>query len=176
MKIRKTDEYKISYDQALAINALLTTCFSGFPSNRNYYRSLPSFRLLAWKKDKLIGQLAVVFRVIKVGSTVVRVFGISDVCVHPDHRDNNCARLLLDSLDDYCQKYRIDFQILIAEEQKFYEKRSYQSVSNTVRWLLINDHQSLGVMHGTLDNSLMIKQTGKVEWNEGLLDLLGGVF
>lgn len=176
MKIQKAEEYKISYEQALAINALLTTCFSGYPSNRNYYKSLPTLRLLAWNKDLLIGHLAIVYRVIKVGSTVLRVFGISDVCVHPEHRDQHCASVLLDKLDKYCKRYRIDFQILIAEEQEFYKKRNYQSVENTVRWLLINDHQSLGVMHGQLNNSLMVKQTGEVDWNEGLLDLLGSVF
>jgi len=175
MQVQQVQEYTLSKKEAHSVNTLLQTCFSGYPSDRNYYKSLPTFRLLIWKKDKAIGHLAVIFRVIKVGSTVARIFGIADVCVHPEHRSKQIASILLDHLEHYAEEHRIDFLILIAENRALYKKRGYKSVSNTVRWLLINDHQSLGVMHGNLDRSLMVKRIGTVKWNEGLLDLLGGV-
>ena len=83
---------------------------------------------------------------------------------------------MLNHLEENCITYEINFLILVAEDRSLYKKRGFQSVSNTVRWLLINDHQSLGVMHGKLDKSLMVKATGKLKWNDGLLDLMGGVF
>jgi len=176
MKVHHQEEYNIPLTQFAAINTLLQTCFPGYPSDRNYYKSIPTFRLMIWDKKILIGHLAVVFRVVKVGSTTSRIFGISDVCVHPEYRSKKIASILLDKLEEEAQKNSIDFSILIAQEQSLYKKRGYKSVTNTVRWLLINDHQSLGVMHGTLDKSLMVKTTGEIKWNGGLLDLIGGVF
>lgn len=176
MPIKLHQEYALSSPESAAVNVLLQSCFPGFPADRNYYKSLPSFRLLFWKKEKLLGHLSVVFRIVKVGSTVTRIFGISDVCVHPDHRSKQIASLLLDEVEKKSQEYNIDFLVLIAEERALYKKRGYKSVSNTVRWLLVNDHQSLGVMHGNLDRSLMVKETGTLKWNKGLLDLMGGLF
>ncbi len=176
MKVQLHQEYALSASDSAAVNVLLQHCFPGFPPDRNYYKSLPSFRFLIWEKKTLIGHLSIVFRIVKIGSTITRIFGISDVCVHPDHRSKQIASILLDEVEKCSQKHRIDFLILIAEERALYKKRGYKSVSNTVRWLLINDHQSLGVMHGNLDRSLMVKQTGALKWNKGLLDLMGGVF
>lgn len=176
MKVQLHQEQALIGQKATAVNTLLQICFPGFPSDRNYYKSLPSFRFLVWENKNLIGHLSIVFRIVKVGSTVTRIFGISDVCVHPDHRSKQVASLLLDEVEKNSQEYQIDFLILIAEERALYKKRGYKSVSNTVRWLLINDHQSLGVMHGNLDQSLMVKQMGTLKWNKGLLDLMGGLF
>ncbi len=176
MTITQQEEYNISQKLAASVNGLLQTCFPGFPPDRNYFKSMPSFRLLAWKKKKLVGHLAVVFRIIKIGSTTARVFGISDVCVHPDHRSNNVGSILLEHLEGLCSGYHIDFLLLIAQDHGLYKKQGFRPVDNTCRWLLINDHQSLGIMHGQLDKSLMVKTTGSLKWNGGLVDFLGGVF
>ena len=176
VKIKQQEEYSISPKQAANINELLQVCFPGYPSNRNYYRSLPTFRLLGWDKKQLIGHLAIVFRIIKIGNTTARIFGISDVCVHPDHRSLKIATLLLEDLEQLCLDYNIDFLILIAQNHSLYKKMGFRLVNNTCRWLLTNDHQSLGIMHGKLDKSLMVKVMGDLKWNKGLLDLSGGIF
>jgi predicted N-acetyltransferase YhbS len=176
MKVHHLEEYSIPPKMVADINGLLKSCFDGYPSDRNYYKSLPTFRLLVWDKKMLVGHLSVVFRIVKIGSTIARIFGISDVCVHPAHRSKKIASLLLDHLDKTSRMYQVHFLVLIASDHSLYSKHGFQSVSNNVRWLLINDQQSLGVMNGHLDKSLMVKATGELEWNEGLLDLMGGVF
>ncbi len=176
MNITQHEEYHISPELKAAIHELLQSSFPGFPADRIYYKSLPTFRLLAWKGKELIGQLAVVFRVIKMDSVTARVFGISDVCVHTEHRSKNIATLLLSQLEQRCNEHQIDFLMLIAPNQGLYNKQGFRPVSNTCRWLLINDHQSLGIMRGQLDKGLMVKATGTLKWNQGLLDLMGGVF
>ena len=176
MNIKKQEEYTISPKKAATINKLLQECFPGYPADRIFYKSLPTFRLLATEHKKLIGHLAVIFRVIKIGSTTARIFGISDVCVHPDYRSRNIATLLLEKLENICMDANIHFLILIAQNHDLYKKQGFRLVNNTCCWLLINDHQSLGVMHGQLEKSLMVKTTGDLQWNEGLLDLAGGVF
>jgi predicted N-acetyltransferase YhbS len=176
MKIHQLEEYSIPPKIVTDINGLLQSCFDGYPSHRNYYKSLPTFRLLIWDKKTLVGHLSVVFRYVKIGSTIARIFGISDVCVHPAHRSKKIATSLLDYLDEASRSYQIDFLVLIAGDHSLYSKHGFQSVSNSVRWLLINDQQSMGVMNGRLDKSLMVKTTGDLKWNEGLLDLMGGVF
>jgi len=176
MHVQLHQEYTLNPQQSTAVNILLRSCFSGFPADRNYHKSLPSFRLIVWDGDEAIGHLAVVFRIVKIGSTLARIYGISEVCVHPEYRSKQIGSILLDELEQDAEQHQIDFLVLIAEDRALYKKRKYKSVSNTVRWLLINDHQSLGVMHGHLDQSLMIKKMGKMKWNKGLLDLLGGLF
>jgi Acetyltransferase (GNAT) domain len=94
MKIHQLEEYSIPPKIVTDINGLLQSCFDGYPSHRNYYKSLPTFRLLIWDKKTLVGHLSVVFRYVKIGSTIARIFGISDVCVHPAHRSKKIATSL----------------------------------------------------------------------------------
>ena len=78
--ISRIPEAEIPADVMDQVQALLQTSFPGYPS-RAYYKLPPHFRYLAMTSGELAGQVGVELRVIRVGSTVLRTFGIVDpVC------------------------------------------------------------------------------------------------
>ena len=63
------------------LQSLLQACFPGYP-DRSYFKLPPHFRYLAMTSDgDVAAQMGVEFRVIRVGDSVVRTFGVVDLCV-----------------------------------------------------------------------------------------------
>ena len=83
---------------------------------------------------------------------------------------------MLSELEELARKYLIDFILLLTEDHAFYEKQGYQLVENACRWLVMQNHRSLGVIERQMNQTLMMKQVGEKEWGEGTLDFLGYVF
>ena len=91
MKILRIEEFKINKKQHSEISELLKLCFSSYPSNRSFYKQFPSFRYLVFKENELIAHLAIIHRMIKVGEENFVIFGVSDLCVHPEFQQKkNC--------------------------------------------------------------------------------------
>ncbi len=176
MKIQRIEEFKINKKQHSIISELLKLCFSAYPSNRSFYKQFPSFRYLVFKEKKLIAHLAIIHRMIKVGQENFAIFGVSDLCVHPDFQQKKVASVLLEELETLGKKHNIDFITLIAHEQKFYKKNGFQVYNNNCRWLIINEQQSLGLAQRNLGNSLMIRALGEKNWNNGMVDFQGCLF
>lgn len=176
MKIQRIEEFKINEKQHLEISVLLKLCFSSYPANRSFYKQFPSFRYLAYKEKKLIAHLAIIHRVIKVGEENFVIFGVSDLCVHPDFQQNKIASILLEELETLGKKHKIDFITLIAHEQKLYKKNEFKVYNNNCRWLIINEKQSLGLAQRNLNNALMIKSLGDKKWENGMVDFQGCLF
>ncbi len=176
MKIQRIEEFKINTKQHLEISELLKLCFSSYPSNRSFYKQFPSFRFLVFEEKKLIAHLAIIHRMIKVGEEGHVIFGVSDLCVHPDFQHKKIASILLSDLENLGKKHKIDFITLIAQDQKIYKKNGFQAINNNCRWLIINETQSLGLAQRNLDNALMIKSLNKKNWGDGMVDFQGCLF
>jgi len=89
----RVTEAEIGTEIRQQVQALLQRCFPGYPS-RTYFKLPPHFRYLAMTSDTLAAQMGVELRVIRVGSTVVRTFGISDLCVRKSERSRGLAARL----------------------------------------------------------------------------------
>ena len=176
MKIQRIEEFKINRKQHLEISQLLKLCFSSYPANQSFYKQFPSFRFLVFEEKELIAHLAIIHRLIKIGEESASIFGVSDLCVHPDFQHKKIASVLLEELETLGKKHKIDFITLIAQEQKIYKKNGFQSVNNNCRWLIINEVQSLGLAQRNLDNALMIKPLTKKNWRDGIVDFQGCLF
>ena len=176
MKIQRIEEFKINRKQHLEISQLLKLCFSSYPANQSFYKQFPSFRFLVFEEKELIAHLAIIHRLIKIGEESASIFGVSDLCVHPDFQHKKIASVLLEELETLGKKHKIDFITLIAQEQKIYKKNGFQSVNNNCRWLIINEVQSLGLAQRNLDNALMIKPLTKKSWGDGIVDFQGCLF
>lgn len=176
MKIQRIEEFKINKKQHLEISELLKLCFSSYPSNQSFYKQFPSFRFLVFEEKKLIAHLAIIHRLIKVGEDSAVIFGVSDLCVHPDFQHKKIASILLEKLENLGTKHKIDFITLIAQEQSFYKKNGFQAINNNCRWLIINETQSLGLAQRNLENALMIKPLTKKNWGDGMVDFQGCLF
>jgi len=176
MRIQRIEEFKINKKRHSEISELLQLCFSSYPADRSFYKQFPSFRYLVFEEKKLIAHLAIIHRMIKVGEENFVIFGVSDLCVHPDFQKNKIASVLLQELEVLGKKHHIDFIALIAQEQKFYKKNKFKVYNNDCRWLIINERQSLGLAQRNLDNALMIKSLGEKKWKDGMVDFLGCLF
>lgn len=176
MKIKRIEEYQLTSKTEKEISRLLKDCFSSYPDQQSYYKQVPSFRFLAYDEKALIGHLAIHFRIMNIGGLTTKIFGIADLCVANSHRSKNIATTLLNELEVLGQKSNIDFLILVAQDHSLYKKNGFKLVENTCRWLLINSNQSLGVLHGRIERSIMMKAIGEEKWQDGILDFLGPVF
>jgi len=176
MTIKRIEEFKLSSKQHLDISQLLKVCFSAYPDNRSFYKQFPSFRFLVFEKKSIIAHLAIIHRLVKVDAKNFAIFGVSDLCVHPDFQHQKIASILLEKLEELGKKHRIDFILLIAQEQKFYKKNGYKTFDNTCRWIIINEAQSLGIAERNLDHALMVKTLSDKKWKKGTVDFLGSLF
>jgi len=166
MTIKRQEEFSISPDDHKAIERLLALCFSDYPKDRSYYKQAPDFRFLVWEDQQLIGHMAVEHRMINVAGSLAKIFGVVDLCVDQAFQGHKIASQLLQNLEKLGKQHQIDFVLLTASDL----------VNNPFRWLILHEHQTLGVGSRRFKDSVMVKSLGKMEWEEGLVDLLGHVF
>jgi GNAT superfamily N-acetyltransferase len=147
LEIEQVDEYAIDATTASQIGQLLQESFPAYPQDRIYFRQVPTFRLIAKSGDEITGQVGIDFRIMNNDNQLLRTFGIVDLCVRESARHKGIAAALLDRAESIGRKHGIDFLILWAQDKAFYEKRGFREVSNPCRWLLIQNHQSHGLVH-----------------------------
>jgi len=170
------NEYTIDSSTRQVISQLFQECFSGYPTRRAHFRQVPSFRLLAYQEAQLVGHIAVTYRWMHLGATVIKVLGLGDVCVASAARHHQLATRMIAQLETLAQQQEVDFLLLIAWKPEVYEKMGFQHANNPCRWLLIQQDQSLGIAQRSLKDALMVKATGTQQWSDSTLDFLGPIF
>jgi predicted acetyltransferase len=174
MKIIKIIEFNIELNTHNQITKLRNICFPESKKDRSYYKQLPHFRYLVYNDDQLIGQMGVDHRVISVGDSVFKIFGVIDLCVMPKYQRQGIATQLLNLVTKLAEKKSIDFLLLVADDDRLYSKHGFKYVSNYCSFLRIHEHQNYGVALEKIENDFMVKQIGTESWkHEGLMDLLG---
>jgi GNAT superfamily N-acetyltransferase len=173
--LARVAEAEIGPDIRPQLQALLQACFPGYPS-RTYFKLPPHFRYLAMAHGSLVGQMGVELRVIRVGSEVVRTFGVVDLCVMPGSRSHGLAARLLTEVSGLARSCGMDFVILFADDDRVYARNGWTRAGNRCTWVKIHDHTTLGLARAAETGALMVKATGPQAWPEGEVDLLGHLF
>jgi GNAT superfamily N-acetyltransferase len=168
-------EAEIGPDLRQQVQALLQMCFPGYPS-RSYFKLPPHFRYLAMAHATLVGQMGVELRVIRVGSEVVRTFGVVDLCVMQSERSRGLAARLLAEVTELARSCGMDFIILFADDDRVYTRNGWSRAGNRCTWVKIHEHTTLGVAWAAETGALMVKAIGPRAWPEGEVDLLGHLF
>ena len=169
-------EAEIGADLSRRLQALLQTCFAGYPS-RSYFKLPPHFRYLAMTRSGTVAaQMGVEFRVIRVGDTVVRTFGVVDLCVEESQRSRGLAGRLLAEVTALARSRGMAFIVLFADDDRLYARNGWARVTNRCTWVRINDHLTLGLARQEDTGAMMIKALGQQPWPEGDVDLLGHLF
>jgi hypothetical protein len=163
--ILRVAEHEISGDLRLPLQALLQASFPGYPS-RTYFKLPPHFRYLVVTGGALTAQMGVELRVIRVGSTVLRTFGVSDLCVSTRERSRGLAGGLLADVTELAR----------ADDDRLYTRHGWSRAGNPCSWVKIHDHATLGLATAQDTEALMVKATGRQAWPDGDVDLLGHVF
>lgn len=176
MNVQRLEEFQISKTIQKAIRRLMVRCFGDYPGNRIYLKQLPDFRYLVWETDQLIAHMAVEHRMVSNNGTPFRIFGIADLCVAAEFQHQKHASHLLQLLEKLGQQNGVDFIVLNATEHQLYQNNGYDLVENTCTWMVIQSHQTIGVVRRRLDQTLMVKALSDKEWQSGHLDFLGYAF
>jgi len=164
-------EPEIGANVSARLQSLLETCFPGYP-DRSYFKLPPHFRYLAMTSDGgVAAQMGVEFRVIRVGDSVLRTFGVVDLCVAESERSRGLAARLLAELTEFARSCDMTFVVLFADDDRLYAR-----VTNRCTWVRIHDHATLGIARQEDTGAMMVKAIGKQAWPEGDVDLLGHVF
>ena len=169
-------EAEISADRGRQLQSLLQASFPGYPG-RSYFKLPPHFRYLAMTgSGDVAGQMGVELRVIRVGDTVVRTFGVVDLCVADSQRSRGLAGRLLAEVTGFARDCGMAFVVLFADDDRLYVRNGWARVANRCTWVRINDHVTLGLAGPEDTGAMMVKAVGAQAWPEGDVDLLGHVF
>ncbi|HEY1641610.1 MAG TPA: GNAT family N-acetyltransferase [Streptosporangiaceae bacterium] len=173
--ILRVAEAEIGPDRGQQVQALLQESFPGFPG-RSYYKLPPHFRYLVLADGELTAQMGVELRVVRVGGTVLRTFGVSDLCVGRRARSQGLGSRLLAAVTEHAQACGMDFIVLFADDDRLYTRNGWARAANPCSWLKIHGHAMLGLATMQDTGALMVKKTGQHAWPDGELDLLGHLF
>ncbi len=170
------NNYELKTGEKTAISQLLVDCFAQYPNQRIHLKQCPSFRLLVYDDQNLIAHLAVDYRYMNNSGQLISIFGLSDVCVLPAYRSQKIATKMIEKISKIAQDQAIDFLILIAWDMDIYLSMGFQQVTNTCRWLIIHQDQSLGLAQRQIPDGLMVKSLSNQLWGEKLVDFMGPIF
>jgi predicted N-acetyltransferase YhbS len=169
-------EAEIGADLRGRLQSLLQACFPGYPG-RSYFKLPPHFRYLAMTSNgEVAAQMGVEFRIIRVGGTVLRTFGIVDLCVTESQRSRGLAGMLLAEVTELARSCGMAFIVLFADDERLYARNGWARVTNRCSWVRIHDHVTLGLARQEDTDAMMVKASGEQSWPEGDVDLLGHLF
>jgi GNAT superfamily N-acetyltransferase len=174
--ILRVAEAEIDGDLSGQVRSLLQVCFPGYP-NRSYFKLPPHFRYLAMRNGGTVAaHMGVELRVIRVADSVVRTFGVVDLCVAQSEQSRGLASRLLAEVTDFAHACRMDFIILFADDERLYVRNGWARVRNRCSWVKIDNHTTLGLARQEDPDAMMVKAIGPRAWPEGDVDLLGHLF
>jgi hypothetical protein len=126
--------------------------------------------------DDVVAQLGAELRVIRVGQSILRTFGVVDVCVKASRRSGGLATRLLTEVTEYAGACAMDFVLLFADDDRLYVENGWHRVDNACSWVRIDEHVTLGLARHEMTNALMVKTVQGKAWPDGEVDLLGHLF
>jgi N-acetylglutamate synthase-like GNAT family acetyltransferase len=170
-------EWELSFDQELQVAQLIATSFPGYPKGMSYYNQLPSFRVLAYASYQLVGHLAVHNRIISILNKPYRIWGIADICVLPQFREQGIGGELLDYIIKKSNQSNISYLLSISNEHPIYTKRGFTAYDVKAKWMMTNQLQSMGIIHRNLKDCLYIHPLNESVGQQDLeIDFLGVIF
>jgi len=173
--VLRVAEAEIGQDLSRQLQSLLQVCFPGYP-DRSYFKLPPHFRYVAMRSGVVAGQMGVELRVIRVADSVVRTFGVVDLCVGESERSRGVASMLLAEVTEFARACGMAFVILFADDDRLYARNGWARVRNRCSWVKIDNHTTLGLARQVDPGVMMVKAVGNRAWPVGDVDLLGHLF
>ena len=174
--VMRVAEAEIGANLSRDLQSLLQMCFPGYPS-RSYFKLPPHFRYLVLTSGgDVAAQMGVEYRIIRVGDSVVRTFGVVDLCVRESERSRGLAGRLLAEVTEFARTCGMAFIVLFADDDRLYTRNGWARAANPCSWLMIDNHTTLGLATAEDTGALMVKKFGQHDWPDGEVDLLGHLF
>jgi GNAT superfamily N-acetyltransferase len=177
LRLDLIEEFRVTPDVREQIRMLLHEGFpdAAFARSRTYLKQLPPRRMLAWDGRELLGHMGVEHRIVALPTGPAPVFGVIDLCVRADARGRGVASAMLRRVEELAGTCGVEFVLLFTRDDRLYRKHGYHPAGNRLRWLMIDEHETLGIADEALEE-LRVKAIGQREWVEGAVDLLGYQF
>lgn len=152
------------------LRASFPTDFEG----RSFYQQRPHMRVL-WREDRVLAQISVFLRAIRVGDTIVDVVGIGDVATAPDSRGCGLASALLDRCIQVATDSRADFLILFGD-RTLYDRAGFVPASNRFRYIKMVGARTGEVVEQTSPFLRVLPLSAEPWQDTARLDFLGHLF
>ena len=156
------------------LQSLLQVSFPGYP-DREYFKLPPHFRYLAIADGAVAAQMGVEFRMIRVGESVARTFGVVDLCVAESRRCQDLASRLLAEVTASARACGMDSSSCLPTTVAFTRERM-GSGRQRCSWVKIPRARDNGLATQESQDFMMVKPIAARAWPDGDVGLLGHMF
>ena len=127
--------------------------------------------------DRIVGQLGLDFRMVRVGTELVPLFGIIDLCVALSQRQRGHGTKLLLEAQRVAAGSRAQFMVAMADRHDIYSRLGYLPVpAAATKWLAIEDRTSIVLIERDLSDCFIVKPLRDASWPAGQIDMLGYLY
>ncbi len=172
--IEEVPEHRLVAKDDAEIAALLKTSFPTDFGGRSFFKQRPHLRLV-WREDRILGHVALFFRAIRVGDTLVDVIGVGDVAALPEARGKGIATLLMDRSVAIGQDSQAEFLLLFGA-RSLYDRAGFRPVINPYLHVQMEGART-GEIERRTSQFLKVRPLREADWREGVeIDFLGHLF
>ena len=158
------------------LRTLLALCFTKpcdtVFRDRRYFHEPPRWRwFVRGAPAELIAHIAVHDKLIGTTAGELRIAGIAEVCVHPQHRGRGLVRDLLAAAHPWLAAHDIPVAMLFGDK-KVYASSGYRNIANPIR----SRNPETGTWVVATSDWAMVKPLQNYNWPAGVVDLRGPTF
>ncbi|SFS19121.1 GNAT family N-acetyltransferase [Yoonia litorea] len=179
IEIENRDELSLTRAEDDEIAGLLSAAFGQNGDDdfggRSFYKQRHHLRVLGRSDGRLIGHIAICFRVINVAGTLVPVTGLAEVATHPDHGGQGIAGQLLKHTIALLRQTQAAF-VLLFGDHPVYARNGFRAVTNTLRYTKIEDSRTESVVSAPTRYLQVLPLTDQAWDDQADVDLLGHLF
>lgn len=168
-------ESEVTAEDEAQIVALLARCFDTDFGGRSYFRTRHHLRLLVRDQGRIIAHMALQFRAMRLGGSLIHVAALGDVATDPGHRGKGLAATLLQAAIAEARTARASHFLLFGTAA-LYAAAGFQPASNPLIYLDLDGAQT-GSLRKEPAEALQVLSLDGTEWDTTAeLDVLGGLF
>jgi predicted N-acetyltransferase YhbS len=176
--IDRIEEWHLTRSDEAQIARLLRAAFDDAGSGRSYYQQRHHLRLVLRDPD-ITGHVALTYRAIRLGGTLVDIAGLAEVATVPERQWQGIATRLLAAALAEVQASAADFVVLFGTSP-LYARHGFRAVGNPVTHVPMHGQHTGDVVRQDTpgaQNDMMILHLGGTAWDAAApVDLLGTKF
>lgn len=175
MQVDRIPEWALTPADEAQIVALLAQAFDTDFGGRSFFRQRHHLRLLARDGGALVGHMALLWRAVRLGGSLVTVAGLAEVATAGKRRGEGIAGRLLQVAIAEALGSSAEFLLLFGTAA-LYAGAGFRPAANPMLWADMTGACLGGICREPARDLMVLPLRGR-EWDDGAeLDLLGDVF